>query len=56
MENQLPVPAKLGDFMYAVMKEAQRSSLTEVLENFGVDIDSDYEEICQWFAQFGVKI
>ena len=55
MENTLPVPQALGDFMYAVMKEARRYSLMEVLENFDVTED-DYDEIANWFAQFGVKL
>ena len=34
--------------MFAVMKEARRDSLMELLETWGIS-ESEYEEIKEWF-------
>lgn len=41
-------PEKLNQFMYAVMKEARRDSLMELLENWNIN-EVEYEEIKEWF-------
>lgn len=43
-------PDKLDQFMYAVMKEARRNSLMELLETWEIS-ESEYEEIKEWFWQ-----
>ena len=49
-------PKMLCMFMYAVMKEARRTSLVDVLENFDVTME-EYDEISEWFFKnFQVKI
>jgi hypothetical protein len=50
-------PAKLDTFMYALMKEARRDSLVEFLEVWGLDYDTDFEEIKKWFKdELGIKL
>lgn len=57
MKSEDEVPARLKDFMYAVMKEASRNSLKDVLERFNLDVYGDeYGEIERWFKQFGIKL
>ncbi|QOS90240.1 hypothetical protein [Peribacillus sp. JNUCC41] len=41
-------PEKLDQFMYAVMKEARRNSLMELLDTWEIS-ESEYEEIKEWF-------
>ncbi|MBT2735170.1 hypothetical protein [Bacillus sp. ISL-7] len=41
-------PGKLNQFMYAVMKEARRYSLMELLETWEIT-EEEYEEIKEWF-------
>ncbi len=50
------VPKKLSGFMYALMKEARRSSFMEFLEYWNIDYDTDYKEIESWFLKFGVDL
>jgi hypothetical protein len=46
-------PKKLSEFMYAIMKEARRDSLMDLLENGG-HFQSEYDEIEAWFTSIGV--
>jgi hypothetical protein len=41
-------PDKLNQFMYALMKEARRDSLIELLETWEIT-EAEYEEIKEWF-------
>ena len=52
----MEAPEKLKDFMYGLIKEAQRNSFVDFCENWGIDMDTDYSEIKKWFEQFGVKL
>ena len=56
MEDNKQVPKKLSKFMYALMKEARRQSFTDLLESWGIDYDTEYEEIREWFAMYGIKL
>jgi len=42
-------------FMYMLMKEARRQSLTELMEKYDLN-ESDFEDIKQWFKDNGIKI
>ena len=44
------VPNKLDKFMYAIMKEARRNSLVELLENYGIT-EEEYDKIESWFNE-----
>ena len=50
------VPEALQDFMYGLIKEAQRHSFIDFCERWGVDFETDYQEIEKWFALFGVEL
>lgn len=43
-------PKKLGTFMYALMKEARRDSLTDFLDNWNIS-NNDFDKIEQWFKE-----
>ncbi|WP_179115727.1 hypothetical protein [Bacillus sonorensis] len=50
------MPEKIQIFMYALMKEARRSSLVEFLEHWGIS-EQDFDEIEAWFdKEFGIKL
>ncbi|MEE8669261.1 hypothetical protein AABM27_03560 [Heyndrickxia faecalis] len=49
-------PKKLNKFMYAIMKEARRDSLAELLEEWEIS-QEEYEEIEAWFKnELGVSL
>ena len=56
MDIATKVPEKLPALMYGLMKEAKRDSLVEFCENWGVDFETDYEEIKQWFKDLGIDL
>ncbi|MGD6876865.1 hypothetical protein [Bacillus infantis] len=41
-------PEKLDTLMYALMKEARRTSLMDFIHNWGIST-KEYEEIEKWF-------
>ena len=49
-------PKKLDAFMYGLMKEARRHSFLNFCKNWGIDYETDYKEIEQWFLEFGIKL
>ena len=53
--NMIDTPEKLQAFMYAIMKEASRDSLMELLEEADIS-EKDYTKIEQWFTNFNIKI
>lgn len=49
-------PNKLEAFMYALMKEARRSSLMDFLEEWDVS-EEEYNAIEEWFKnELGIKL
>lgn len=55
MIEEIKTPDSLSAFMNAVMEEARRDSLVDLLEDWGVSMD-EYEEIREWFKMFGVTL
>ncbi|WON77545.1 hypothetical protein [Serratia sp. UGAL515B_01] len=51
---EIQAPAKLQALIYALGKEAARNSFNDFLEDLGIT-DEEYEEICKFLSQFGVK-
>ncbi|MEK5503306.1 hypothetical protein [Bacillus sp. FSL M8-0168] len=50
------MPDKLGIFMYALVKEASRSSLVDFLEHWGIS-EQEFDEIEAWFnKELGIKL
>ncbi len=56
MREEKKIPKALGTFMYALMEEARRYSFMEFCNNWGIDYDTDYKEIEQWFNNFGIEL
>nr|WP_181374692.1 hypothetical protein [Pectobacterium carotovorum]AKG47529.1 hypothetical protein pA_00089 [Pectobacterium carotovorum] len=54
MGSQKP-PAKTQEFMYFLMKEARRQSLTEWLEEIDISED-EFDKIEAWFARYEIKL
>ncbi|EKN3952939.1 hypothetical protein WFJ88_20405 [Yersinia enterocolitica] len=52
--SEKKIPKKLPDFIYAVGKEAARSSFVDFLECWGISED-EYEEISKFFSDLGIK-
>ena len=49
-------PAKLGTFMYALMKGARKHSLMQFLKDWDIS-EKEYDEISAWFEEvFGIKL
>lgn len=46
---------KVDTFIYAIMKEARRSSLMETLAEYDID-ESDYVEIQEYFKSIDIKL
>lgn len=51
----IEVPSKLNDFIYVIMKEARRKSLTDILDEWEIT-ETEYEEIEKWFREIGVNL
>jgi hypothetical protein len=56
MADQVEVPGALQDFMYGLMKMARRESFVEFCEYWGINYETDYPKIKEWFEQFGIKL
>ena len=48
-------PERLDNFMYALMKEARRSSFMDFIEDWEISWE-EFEEIEKWFLNQGIKL
>lgn len=57
METKIESPKGLSGFMYMLMDNARRDSFVDLCENYGIDYDTEYQEIKEWFAvNFGISL
>ncbi|CNK27775.1 Uncharacterised protein [Yersinia frederiksenii] len=52
--SEINIPKKLPDFIYAVGKEAARTSFVDFLEDWSIS-EEEYEEISKFFTELGIK-
>ena len=48
-------PEKLQCFMDMLLKEARKWSLKELMEDWNIDPEADYNEIKKWFKDHGIQ-
>ena len=48
-------PEKLQCFMDMLLKEARKWSLKELMEDWNIDPEADYNEIKEWFKNHGIQ-